>query len=250
MHIHRNIYGIAFDKQDRVGIIAEPGDYHYDKINLMQKGGNYGFPNLLPPNIAPEQFTNNSAIKPLISYWQVPTPTEAIYYVGDKIPQLKNKFLFGTYTGHIYALTLANTPKTQVGDKEVVLQENILLKNNPFEPVVFIAQSPSGDIYYGSYHIYKLKSVDIKRENQDLFVVEIKSSTNVNIKDFQISKILVEEVAEIQTFGNNSKAGFVQVSIPRAIIKDISSVAGTIINSQGEQTSTGAVKFAINDSSS
>jgi len=247
---HRNIFGIAFDKQDGDGIIAEPGDYHYDKINLIQKGGNYGFPNLLPSNIAPEQFTNNSAIKPLISYWQVPTPTEAIYYVGDKIPQLKNKFLFGTYTGHIYALTLANTPKTQVGDKEVVLQENILLKNNPFEPVVFIAQSPSGDIYYGSYHIYKLKSVDIKRENQDLFAVEIKSSTNVNIKDFQISKILVEEVAEIQTFGNNSKGGFVQVSIPRAIIKDISSVAGTIINSQGEQTSTGAVKFAINDSSS
>lgn len=241
---HRNIFGIAFDKQDAVGVIAEPGDYHYDKINLMQKGGNYGFPSLLPPNVAPEQFTNNSAIKPLISYWQVPTPTQIIYYVGDKIPQLKNKFLFGTYVGDIYALTL------DMHSKQVVLQQHIVLKHYPFEPVVFIAQSPSGDIYYGSYHIYKLTSVDVKKENQDLFPVEIKSSSNVNIKDFQMSKILGEQVADIQTSGNNSKGGFVQVSMPRAIIKDISSVAGTITNSQGEKTPTTPVKFTINDNSS
>ena len=50
---HRNIFGIAFDKKDGIGIIAEHGDFHYDEINLIQKGGNYGFPNLQPPNIAP-----------------------------------------------------------------------------------------------------------------------------------------------------------------------------------------------------
>ena len=43
---HRNIFGIAFDKKDGIGIIAEDGDFHYDKINLLQKGGNYGFPTL------------------------------------------------------------------------------------------------------------------------------------------------------------------------------------------------------------
>jgi len=157
---HRNIFGLAFDKKDGIGIIAEPGDYHYDKINLVQRGGNYGFPNLLPPNIAPELFTNNSAIKPLISYWQTITPTQAIYYVGDKIPQLKNKFLVATYNGDIYALTL------DFHNEQLIEQEHIVLKHYPFEPAIAIAQSPSGDIYYGSYHIYKLKSIENKIYSQ------------------------------------------------------------------------------------
>ena len=96
---HRNIFGLAFDKKDGVGIITENGDFHYDEINLIQKGGNYGFPTLQPPNIAPELSTNNSSIKPLRSYWQTIAPTQAIYYDGDKVPELKNKFLFGTFMG-------------------------------------------------------------------------------------------------------------------------------------------------------
>ena len=75
---HRNIFGFAFDKKDRDGIITENGDFHYDEINLIQKGGNYGFPALQPPNIAPELFRNNSSIKPLRSYWQTIGPTQAI----------------------------------------------------------------------------------------------------------------------------------------------------------------------------
>ncbi len=247
---HRNIFGLAFDKQDGDGIIAEAGDYHYDKINLIQKGGNYGFPNLLHPNSpSPNSWwlTNNSAIKPLISYWESITPTQAIYYTGDKIPQFKNKFLFGTFNGDIYALTL------DLHDKRVVLQEHTALKHYPFEPVVFIAQTPSGDIYYGNYNIYKLTSVDVKSGKQDLFPVEIKSSSNVGIKDIQISNIQGGRVANIQTFDNNSKfsssPGFIQVSMPSAIIPDISSVSGTSIN-KDEQPSTKTVDFRLNSNSS
>ena len=90
-------------------MISENGDFHYDEINIIQKGGNYGFPAPQPANIAPELFTNNSSIKPVRSYWQTIAPTQAIYYDGDEIPQLKNKFLVGTFTGNIYALTL-DTP--------------------------------------------------------------------------------------------------------------------------------------------
>ena len=58
----------------------------------------------------------------------------------------------------------------------MIEQEKIALRHYPFEPVIFIAQSPSGDIYYGGYHIYKLKSVDVNSKKQDLFPIEIKSS--------------------------------------------------------------------------
>jgi glucose/arabinose dehydrogenase/plastocyanin len=246
---HRNIFGIAFDKEDGIGIVVEPGDFHYDKINLIQRGGNYGFPNLLPPNVAPELFTNNSAIKPLISYWQTITPTQAIYYVGDKIPQLKNKFLVGTYNGDIYALTL------DVHNKQLIEQEHIALKHYPFEPVTFIAQSPSGDIYYGGYHIYKLKSVDVNIKKQDLFPIEIKSSSsNLNVKDIQASSIGGEQVVDIHSSANKNKSSlsspFIQISVPRAIISDISSVTGTSINNEGKQSSTATVNFAINNNSS
>jgi hypothetical protein len=60
---HRNMYGIAFDNGG-TGLITENGDLLYDEINLITKGGNYGFPTLQPPNLPPER-TNNSSIKPL-----------------------------------------------------------------------------------------------------------------------------------------------------------------------------------------
>ena len=76
-------------------------------------------------NIAPELFTNNSSIKPVRSYWQTIAPTQAIYYDGDKIPQLKNKFLVGTFTGNIYALTI------DTRSKQVIEEEKIALRHYP-----------------------------------------------------------------------------------------------------------------------
>ena len=51
---HRNMYGIAFNGDTGLGIITENGDFHYDEVNILKKGGNYGFPAMEPPNIAPE----------------------------------------------------------------------------------------------------------------------------------------------------------------------------------------------------
>jgi glucose/arabinose dehydrogenase/plastocyanin len=245
---HRNIFGLAFNKKDGTGIITENGDFHYDSIKLIQKRGNYGFPTLQPPNIDPELFTNNSSIKPLRSYWQTIAPTQAIYYDGDKIPQLKNKFLFGTFTGNIYALTLNYT------SKQVIEEEKIALRHYPFEPVIFIAQSPSGDIYYGGYHIDKLNSVDINSKVQYLFPIEVKSLSNVAIKDLQSSNngtgIAVNIHSSVNTNGSSSStAPFLQMNIPNTLIPEISSVTTTITNG-GKQLSTKPAVFAITPSSS
>ncbi len=223
---HRNIYGLAFDKKRGNGIITENGDFHYDEINWIHKGGNYGFPSLQPPNIPPELFTNNSSIKPLRSYWQTIAPTQAIYYDGDKFPQLKNKFLFATFTGNIYALTLDNS------SKQVIEEEKIALHHYPFEPVISIAQSPAGDIYFGGYHIYKLQSVDTAGKTQYLFPIEIKSLSNVAIKDIQWSHNSAGIAINIRTSTNNNgnsspTVRFLQMNIPVALIPEISSVTTT-----------------------
>jgi glucose/arabinose dehydrogenase/plastocyanin len=255
---HRNIYGIAFDSKNKQGIIAEDGDFHYDKINLIQKGGNYGFPTLLPPNVAPELFTNNSAIKPLISYWQTITPTQAIYYTGDKILQLKDKFLIGAYRGDIYALTMDSK------GKQFIEQERIALKHYPFEPVTTIAQSPSGDIYYAGYHIYKLDSLTMHDKIQELFPIEINLPSNISIKDVQASNITGKNVIDISAFPNKSQNNsssrvlskplplFLQINIPRAVIGDVAAVTRSIIptNASRQTPATSAVRFAIDDNSS
>ena len=38
------MFGIAFDNKDNIGIVTENGEERYDEINLIKKGGNYGFP--------------------------------------------------------------------------------------------------------------------------------------------------------------------------------------------------------------
>ena len=46
---HRNIFGLAFDMKSGVGIATENGAAHYDEINVLEKGGNYGFPTTQSP---------------------------------------------------------------------------------------------------------------------------------------------------------------------------------------------------------
>ena len=40
---HRSMYGIAFDYNSQMGIVAENDARNFDEVNLLKKGGNYGF---------------------------------------------------------------------------------------------------------------------------------------------------------------------------------------------------------------
>ena len=73
------------------------------------------------------------------------------------------------YSGDFYVLRFDN--KT----KEIVEESRLDLENYPFKPVVGIAQSPKGDIYFGAYAIFKLNATDIQLKRQDLFPIEINS---------------------------------------------------------------------------
>ena len=131
---HRNIFGVAFDKSSGLGIVTENGDYHYDEINLIKKGGNYGFPLFQLPNQPPESADPSTSIIPLRSYWRIIAPTQAIFYDGEKFPQLKGKFLFGTFSGDIYAIKIDNRTK------HLISEEKLELGLFPSMPVVSIAR--------------------------------------------------------------------------------------------------------------
>jgi glucose/arabinose dehydrogenase len=230
---HRNMYGIAFDNGGS-GLITENGDVLYDEINLITKGGNYGFPTLQPPNLPPER-ANNSSLKPLRTYWQTIAPTQMIYYDGDAVPELKGMFLFGSFTGDIYAVKLSQ-------DKRKIVQElKIELRHYPFVPTVGIAQSPDGKIYYGGYQIYTLDSIG--ESAQMLFTISIDAPSPVDIGQISVDKDQKRIMIDTSIKGAVAPDATLTARIPRNLLDNITTVA-----LDGQQNA-GSIEFSVDNSS-
>jgi hypothetical protein len=186
------------------------------------------------------------------SYWEDITPTQAIYYDKDKIPQLKGKFLFGSYTGDIYAL------KIDKFTDQVIAEERIDLPHYPEDriafPVVGIAQSPDGSIYYGGYNIYKLESVVVSSKEQFIFPLEIKITAS-DIKDLQIEPYEKKIVIDVQSYNDskNNLSPSLVIKIPKKILDGIFTVASNNIKlAKGvmQPRHPAAVRFTIDNSTS
>jgi glucose/arabinose dehydrogenase len=228
---HRNMYGIAFD-HGGTGLVTENGDVRYDEINLITKGGNYGFPTSQPPNLPPER-ANGSSIKPLRSYWDTIAPTQMIYYDGDSVPELKGMFLFGSYTGDIYALKLSE-------DKKSIVEElKIELSHFPFVPTVGIAQSPDGRIYYGGYQIYTLDSIGERK--QILFPIEVDLLSGVNIGEISVNQEQRRISIDAYVNGTIAPDATLTMRIPNSLLENVTTV--TLDSLQGPS----ATEFNIDD---
>jgi glucose/arabinose dehydrogenase len=206
---HRNMYGIAFDDQG-IGIVTENGVNSYDEINKIERGGNYGWPTHQVPNKSPE--FSRSSVKPLTSYLNIIAPAQVIFYDGDKIPELKGKFLFASYImSNMHALHLARDNGRLMSDE--------IINANHTGPVISIAQSPDGYIYYGGSAIYRLEGVDLRPENQTQSVIEIVG--DVNVEDLQLLRTERKMVFDITTDKSPSN---VVIKIPKALLDGILSV--------------------------
>ncbi len=236
---HRNAYGLAFDGRE-TGIITENGEAAYDEINVITSGGNYGFPTFQPANIAPELADPSTSILPARSYYETVAPTQAIFYTGDKIPQLTNMFLFGTFTGDIHGIAIDPDTKT------VIAEERIDLYPTLFTPVIGIAQAPSGDIYYGSYSIFKLESLDLSTRMLDSYPINIASSTGVAVNDLVFDqdrmRITLELSAKSST-GHTLESGSaesptsISIRIPKTLMDEITTVV--------DETDNRALPFTV-----
>ncbi len=206
---HRNIFGLAFDKNGS-GVVTENGDSHYDEINVLKKGGNYGFSSTQPLSNSP-LFDNSSSVKPIMTYWVTVAPTQAIFYYGDKFDLLKNKFLFGSYNeGSIYVLGLN---RTHYVSDEMVINFPELVDNT-----ISIAQSPSGDIYFGGYNIYKLTSIETENKEQNIYFIDL-TTRHATIEDVSFNTTTSTLALSVRTDGNNlsSVVPAIRVSIPKSL---------------------------------
>jgi hypothetical protein len=230
---HRNMYGIAFNDND-TGLVTENGDVRYDEINLIKKGGNYGFPTSQPANLPPER-ANDTSIKPLRSYWETIAPTQMIYYDGNALPELKGMFLFGSFTGDIYAIKLSE-------DGERIVQEiKIELEHYPFVPTVGIAQSPDGKIYYGGYQIYTLDS--IAEAEQMLYTIDTQSPSGLEIEEIRVDEQQRRITVDASINGTVRSDDTLVAKIPRALLDNV-----TAIEAGGQQgENPGPIGFLVNE---
>ncbi len=106
---HRNVFGLAFHPKTGALYICDVGPDHDDEINIIRKGGNYGWPKVMGFS------ENKEFINPIKTYTPVITPTQSVF-VG-------NDLYFGSYIdGSVHKLSLTGENFDQVIKDEIVYQ--------------------------------------------------------------------------------------------------------------------------------
>ena len=100
---HRNPYGLAFDSQGRLWS-DEMGPRGGDELNLIERGANYGWPEVSNgteySGVAIPLHATRPEFHPPAVYW-VPSisPSSLLFYDGDEFPEWKGDAFIGALSG-------------------------------------------------------------------------------------------------------------------------------------------------------
>lgn len=138
----RNVQGLVYGTGDNL-YTSEHGDATDDEINLMRKGGNYGWPNVagfcdLPGE---EIFCKDSTVVlPLRAWTPTIAPAGIDFYNSDIIPEWKNALLLTTLKENDLRVLKLNK------DGDAILSESIIF-DRELGRIRDICVSPAGDVY-------------------------------------------------------------------------------------------------------
>lgn len=132
---HRNPQGIAFEPGSNTLFESEHGPTGGDEINIIKPGQNYGWP------IIHHQMTHEGMVSPLAEFTPSIGPSEAMFYKGNKFPELKGKLLVTCLRGEgLLKITLKN-------DK--IINQEIMLKKQ-YGRIRSVVTGPDGYIYFST----------------------------------------------------------------------------------------------------
>ena len=139
---HRNPQGLVFTPEGKL-YSSEHGPSNDDEVNLIQKGKNYGWPDVegFCDNGSEETFCiENAVVEPLVAW----TPTLAVagldYYPFDLIPSLQNKLLLVSLrTGKFISLELSE-------DGNAIVKKDAWI-NGEFGRLRDLCVAPDGRIF-------------------------------------------------------------------------------------------------------
>ncbi|GIV57002.1 MAG: hypothetical protein KatS3mg040_1770 [Candidatus Kapaibacterium sp.] len=141
---HRNAQGLAWHE----GILysSEHGPNSDDEINIIERGRNYGWPDVMGYCDSPTEaeFCRTHAVAEPIAAW---TPTVApcglAYYAGGQIPQWENSLLLTTLkASRLIVLTLDSTRRRVVSQQQYLAGQLGRLR--------CVCVSPDGRIFLGT----------------------------------------------------------------------------------------------------
>lgn len=154
---HRNAQGLVF--RNNTLFSSEHGPGNDDEINIIQKGRNYGWPNVQGfCNTSAEQSfcSANNVVEPLQAW----TPTIATcgldYYNKNRIPQWKNSLLLCTLKGStLYQLSL--------NEAGTAISNTVTFLANKYGRLRDVCISPEGKVYVCTSNANNDKIIEIDR---------------------------------------------------------------------------------------
>ena len=155
---HRNPQGLVF-VNDRL-YSSEHGNTTDDEINIIQKGRNFGWPNVegfCSTGNEPAFCTTNNVVEPIFAWSPTIAPSGIDYYNNDAIPQWKNSLLLAVLKDSELLQIKLNT----AGDKVEVV--NTFYKNT-YGRMRDVAISPDGKVYIITSNGSNDKIIEVSKE--------------------------------------------------------------------------------------
>ena len=140
----RNVWRMAFDKKTGWLWAADVGQNLYEEIDLIQKGGNYGWSlrEGLHPYGAKGVGPKKELIDPIWEYHHDigKSVTGGQVYRGSRLPELDGSYLYGDYvTGKIWALKYDEAKKRVVANRPI--------KDSSIQILSF-GEDEKGEVYF------------------------------------------------------------------------------------------------------
>ncbi|MEZ4969240.1 MAG: PQQ-dependent sugar dehydrogenase [Flavobacteriaceae bacterium] len=138
----RNVQGMAYGTNGHL-YTSEHGDATDDEVNLMKKGGNYGWPNVEGFCDTPreESFCRDSLMVPPLKSW-TPTiaPAGIDYYGSTNIPEWENSLLLATLKENDLRVLKLNKEGNAIVSEKVLFDRSM-------GRIRDLCISPKGDVY-------------------------------------------------------------------------------------------------------
>jgi len=141
---HRNPQGLVFHPTTGVLYSTEHGPSDNDEVNIIRKGGNYGWPEVhgrCDDDIGAERAfcSAQNVIEPLTTWTPTIAPTGADFYMSTRINGWKGSLLFTALSGTLYRATLS------ADGKQITNMEKLL--SGRFGRLRDVLAAPNGDVY-------------------------------------------------------------------------------------------------------
>lgn len=141
---HRNPQGIDWYPGTDILYSTEHGPSGFDgpgggdEVNIIVKGGNYGWP------VVSHKESKEGMISPVLEFTPAIAPASGMFYRSDSIPQFKNNYFFGCLRGSgIMRVEIDKNDPSRIISNEMLAEVN-------FGRIRDITQGPDGAIYFST----------------------------------------------------------------------------------------------------